>query len=63
MTGMLKLEPTAGSTSLTVKSNPEATNLSNIVDVVNNKGDQVFWIDSLRAGLRASLDGQQVTTI
>ena len=50
MTGMLKLEPTAGSTSLTVKSNPEATNLSNIVDVVNNKGDQVFWIDSLRAG-------------
>ena len=50
ITGTLKIEPTAGITSLTVKSNPELGNTSNIVDVYNNNGDQIFWVDSLRAG-------------
>ena len=35
---------------MTVKSNPELGNTSNIVDVYNNNGDQIFWVDSLRAG-------------
>ena len=54
MTGRLNIEPTAGSVSLKVVSNPNASNTQNIVDVYNNNGNQVFWVDSLRAGLTSS---------
>ena len=50
MTGGLNIEPTVGSTSLKVVSSPEASDTANVLDIYNNNGDQVFWVDSLRAG-------------